>query len=283
MRFKKQKRHRKTVRFYTACFGFREPFKVLCHGTFVHHLVSNHLSPETTVSNTLAASVQLFTTKCVIEELKSLGKSHVESYRVARRDYKLARCEHGEQESALNCIVEVIGENNPEHFFVATQDIELRNKCRKVPGLPVMFGLRNAIFLEQLSSYQREFVKAAEEERLHMTDSEYKLLQKRIKGILNTKELKDPAEEGTDDEDLLGQPVVSRVPSKTDAIHARDKAQFKKKRAKGPNPLSCKNKKTISSSGPSAGNADKTDSDTKRSRPRKRKRSRKANTSSDTV
>uniref|UniRef100_A0A803MZH6 rRNA-processing protein UTP23-like protein n=1 Tax=Chenopodium quinoa TaxID=63459 RepID=A0A803MZH6_CHEQI len=233
MRFKKQKRHRKTVRFYTACFGFREPFKVLCHGTFVHHLVSNHLSPETTVSNTLAASVQLFTTKC----------------------------EHGEQESALNCIVEVIGENNPEHFFVATQDIELRNKCRKVPGLPVMFGLRNAIFLEQLSSYQREFVKAAEEERLHMTDSEYKLLQKRIKGILNTKELKDPAEEGTDDEDLLGQPVVSRVPSKTDAIHARDKAQFKKKRAK----------------------ADKTDSDTKRSRPRKRKRSRKANTSSDTV
>lgn len=280
MRFKKQKRHRKTVRYYTACFGFREPFKVLCDGTFVHHLVANHLSPENSVANTLGASVQLFTTKCVIEELKSLGSSHVESFRAARKDYKLARCEHEEKESALNCIIEIIGENNPEHFFVATQDIDLRKKCRKVPGVPVIFGLRNALFLEQLSSFQREFVKASEEERLHMTDSEYRLLQKRVKSVLNIEELKDPAEEGTGNEDLQVKILASRVPRKTDA---KDKVQFKKKRAKGPNPLSCKKKKTISSLGPNTGKGDMTSSDAKRSRPRKRKRSRKANTSSDTV
>ena len=36
-------------------------------------------------------SMCFFFIRCVIEELKSLGKSHAESYRVARRDYKLAR------------------------------------------------------------------------------------------------------------------------------------------------------------------------------------------------
>lgn len=94
-----------------------------------------------------------------------------------------------------------------------------------------MFGLRNALFLEQLSAFQREFVKASEEERLHMTDSEYNLLQKRVKSILNTKVLKDSstAEDGTGDEDLQGQIPASLVPRKTEA---KDKAQFKRKRAK---------------------------------------------------
>lgn len=94
-----------------------------------------------------------------------------------------------------------------------------------------MFGLRNALFLEQLSSDQCEFVKAAEEKRMHMTDSEYKLLQKRVKSILNTEELKDSstAEEGAGDEDSRGQTLASQVHKKTDV---KDKAQFKRKRAK---------------------------------------------------
>ncbi|CAH8364511.1 unnamed protein product [Eruca vesicaria subsp. sativa] len=30
MRVKRQKKNRRTVRFFTVCFGFRQPFKVLC-------------------------------------------------------------------------------------------------------------------------------------------------------------------------------------------------------------------------------------------------------------
>lgn len=64
MRFKKQKRHRKAVRFYTTCFGFREPFKVLFDGTFVHHLLVNNITPaDTAVANTLGAPVKIFTTR----------------------------------------------------------------------------------------------------------------------------------------------------------------------------------------------------------------------------
>ncbi|GLT25757.1 hypothetical protein SLA2020_008660 [Shorea laevis] len=59
MKVKKQKRHRKTVRFFSVCFGFRQPFKVLCDGTFVHHLLVNNITPaDTALSNCLCAPIK---------------------------------------------------------------------------------------------------------------------------------------------------------------------------------------------------------------------------------
>lgn len=43
------------------------------------------------------------------------------------------RCDHEKRKSAIACITEVIGEKNTEHFFVATQDAELRKKFQQVP------------------------------------------------------------------------------------------------------------------------------------------------------
>lgn len=271
------------MKFYTACFGFREPFKVLCDGTFIHHLVANNLSPQKAVSDTLGGDVMLFTSRCVIEELKSLGSSHVESFHTARKEYKIARCEHDGVKSAMDCIIETIDENNPEHFFVATQDIELRKKFRKIPGVPVLFGLRNALFLEQLSSFQREFVKSAEEERMRLTDLEQKMLQKRVKKILNSEEVKDAStvETGAGDQ-VAGDEVLVNKKRDGNRMELKDKAQFKRKRAKGPNPLSCKKKKNPGSSNHKADKDDKSSDNAQRSRPRKRKRSRKPEPSSGT-
>nr|XP_027107140.1 rRNA-processing protein UTP23 homolog [Coffea arabica] len=132
MRVKKQKRHRKAFRFYTACFGFRELFKVLCDGTFVHHLLLNKITPaDTALANALGAPVKIFTTRCVLGELRSLGNSYAESLNAAR-NLLTARCDHEKQKSAISCITNIIGENNSEHFFVATQDAELQKKFQKV-------------------------------------------------------------------------------------------------------------------------------------------------------
>ncbi|KAL6986759.1 hypothetical protein U1Q18_044900 [Sarracenia purpurea var. burkii] len=131
MRFKKQKRHRKIVKFYTACFGFREPFKVLCDGTFVHHLLVNHITPvDSALSNILGATVKIFTTRCVLAELKSLGESYSESLEAAR-NLITARCDHEKRKSAVACIQEIVGEDNHEHFFVSTQDADLRKKLHE--------------------------------------------------------------------------------------------------------------------------------------------------------
>ena len=46
------------------------------------------------------------------------------------------------------------GDNNPEHFFVATQDGELRDCLRKARGAAVIFMSGNGMHLEQPSQLQ---------------------------------------------------------------------------------------------------------------------------------
>lgn len=41
-------------------------------------------------------------------------------------------CDHEKIKSADVCIADVIGQINPEHFFVATQDSDLRKKFQEV-------------------------------------------------------------------------------------------------------------------------------------------------------
>ncbi|XVF57677.1 hypothetical protein PTKIN_Ptkin07bG0001300 [Pterospermum kingtungense] len=244
MRFKKQKRHRKAVRFFSVCFGFRQPFKVLCDGTFIHHLLHNDLTPaDEALSNCLSSSVKLFTTSCVLAELKKLGASQSASFQAACK-LAIARCDHEKRVGAEACIAEVIGEHNSEHFFVATQDADLRKKLQKVPNAPLIFGLRNALFLEQPSKFQREFVKSSEEKRLHMTQKESKALEKRTTSVSANADTEDPS-----DEEGLGchnpglQPHNTRNYSGKER-DVRDRVRFKRKKAKGPNPLSVKKKKS---------------------------------------
>ncbi|CAL5412897.1 hypothetical protein CsSME_00029578 [Camellia sinensis var. sinensis] len=273
MRLKKQKRHRKVVRFYTACFGFREPFKVLCDGTFVHHLHVNSITPaNTALSNILGATVKIFTTRCVLAELKSLGESYSESLKAARNLFT-ARCDHEKRKSAVACIVEIIGEDNPEHFFVATQDADLRKNLQEVPGVPVIFGLRNALMLEPPSAFQHQFAKSTEEERSHMTEFEYKMLRMKKKNMLAMEEARESSGVNGSEGDL-GTLAVMNANSGRKGKEVKDKVQFKRKKAKGPNPLSSKKKKNCGHAKANlVSEKDSNDgSETTRTRSRKRKR-----------
>ncbi|KAG9136372.1 hypothetical protein Leryth_020172 [Lithospermum erythrorhizon] len=176
MKVKKQKRHRRAVRFYTACFGFREPFKVLC------------------------------------DELRSLGKSYTDSYNAAQI-LSTARCDHEQRKSAVNCLTEVIGEKNDEHFYVATQDAELRRKFHEIPGVPLIYALRNSLFMEKPSTMQHHIAATAEGESI------------------------------SSDANAISEDDRVNSIAKRRGLEVKDTVQFKKKKAKGPNPLSCLPKK----------------------------------------
>ncbi|GAV91261.1 Fcf1 domain-containing protein [Cephalotus follicularis] len=275
MRLKRQKKHRKAVKFYKACYGFRHPYKVLCDGTFIHHLLTYRLTPaDHSLSNLLGDSVTLFTTKCAIVELKRLGKSYSESIDAAH-SLITARCDHDKIKNADACIMDVVGENNSEHFFVATQDAHLRQKLQLVPGVPLVFGLRNSLLLEKPSAVQLQFAKASEEERLHMSESEYKMLKKRTERLLKTEDIRASSD---GNEDVGDQESAMKAVRKTHTVHKRlgvkDGPQFKRKKAKGPNPLSCKKKKNPVNPNPVLGKERNDKDGAVRSRSRKRKRSR---------
>ncbi|XP_023729022.1 uncharacterized protein LOC111876686 [Lactuca sativa] len=282
MRLKKQKRHRRSVRFYTTCFGFRAPFKVLCDGTFIHHLLVNRITPaDTALSNILGAPVKMFTTRCVLAELKSLGESYSDSLNVAR-DLAPARCDHEQRKSAVACLTEVIGEDNSEHFFVASQDADLRKKFQEKPAVPVVFALRNALFLEPPSQSQQQFAKSAEEQRSHMNELEFKMLIKKKKKSSAKEELGEASDEDEDLSKKIIEDLKKNAAKRNSDV--KDKVQFKRKKAKGPNPLSCKKKKTENQKPVANKEGNENESaETIRSRSKKRKRSRKQKNLTDST
>lgn len=203
--------------------------------------------------------------KLVILVLHLLGDDSVFIVFIIELTFNV-RCEHEKLKSADACLMEVIGEKNPEHFFVATQDVDLRKKLQEVrivvvifccssialgillvehrgflnscylwqvPGVPLIFGLRNALLLEPPSSFQRKFVKTSEEARSRMTKSEFKKLKKSTKNILETKEIGDSSNKN---EELENQKLEMQADKKTHyarkGMGVKDRPQFKRKRAK---------------------------------------------------
>lgn len=100
----------------------------------------------------------------------------------------------------------------------------------KMPGVPVIFGLRNALFIEQPSASERKFVKFKEEEHLHMTDLEIKMLNSKRQDRLAARE-SFGANEGLGDQ-VLGSETVVKANIGRKRMAVNDKAQFKRKKAK---------------------------------------------------
>ncbi|TVU27608.1 hypothetical protein EJB05_19102 [Eragrostis curvula] len=264
MRVKKRSRHRKAVKFYSTCFGFREPYKVLVDGTFVYHLLTQGLLPaDEALRDLLSASRTpvLSTSKCVLAELRRLGKSHAHCFDAASL-LATTKCEHEKVVSAVNCVLSLIGDKNPEHFFVATQDADLREQLREIPGVPVIYGLKNSLFIEQPSVQQRKFAQLDEEKRLNMDISEYKKL---LKAASEGKTADDEIESGGEQHKRSISSLVKN------ALGVAEKSKFKRNRAKGPNPLSCRKKKPKPQSSGAQDQGPKADGESKRKRVRKRK------------
>lgn len=164
----------------------------------------------------------------------------------------------------------LLEKKNPEHFFVSTQDVDLRKKLQELPGVPLIFGLRNALLLEPPSAFQRQFVKTSEEARSRMTELEFKMLEK--KKILETEEIR----ESSNRYEELETQTDKETHYARKGMGVKDRPQFKRKRAKAPNSLSCKKKKSHENLNTASGKEGKDGNTTVRSRNRKRKRSRGA-------
>ena len=66
-----------------------------------------------------------FSLSCFYKDVFFFGFSYLESY-------LYDRCDHENSTSADACIKDIIGQNNSEHFFVASQDVDLRKSLQEV-------------------------------------------------------------------------------------------------------------------------------------------------------
>ncbi|CAR27057.1 hypothetical protein ZYGR_0I03300 [Zygosaccharomyces rouxii] len=214
MRQKRAKSYKKQMLVYNYAFRFREPYQVLIDDQLVSDCQKSHYDLVGGLKRTLQAEVKPMITQCCMQALYftknqdaiELGKS-----------FERRRCNHPPKEAKPphECIQSVVNVNgsNKHRYVVASQDVTLRRKLRKVPGVPLIHMSRSVMVMEPLSEASSRVNEMSEREKL-------------LKGLNDPK--------------LAG---LKTTPSVENELESESQPPAKKRKGpKGPNPLSVRKK-----------------------------------------
>eukprot|EP00455_Lapot_gusevi_P040933 TRINITY_DN4689_c0_g3_i1.p1 TRINITY_DN4689_c0_g3~~TRINITY_DN4689_c0_g3_i1.p1 ORF type:complete len:293 (+),score=55.58 TRINITY_DN4689_c0_g3_i1:73-951(+) len=214
MKITRLKRIRKMLNFYSLMFGFRPPYKVILDYHFIAAALEGHIDLKEQVVKMLQSETKIFVTRCVMNELSQLPKFWLGARLIAGK-FPHMTCNHPGIISAHDCLLSLIGSNNPSHLIVAAQQIDFRERVRRVPGTPIIFMQFQVPIMEDISQASRTY-STRKEQKLSAPDEDEKKLLEEAK--------KEEAEEKKKLEEKNARP--------------------KRKKPQAPNPLSCKKKKT---------------------------------------
>ena len=225
---KKDKWIKKTLNFYKYIFKFDSPFKVIIDGNFAAMALNKKFEMKSSLEKLLGEKVILIIPSCIFKEVQSI-ENKIPGLLKLLSQYKIEDCSHGLL-SPTNCIRDYIGNKNQLKYFVATQDNFLRIQLRNIPGVPLIFFEQNMLLMDKPSKRSIE----ASERREDLKEDP----QKKEKKILNEKkeEIKDF---------LIAEFKESKYYKRKQEEYKLNKLMgFIRKKAKGPNPLSIKKKKS---------------------------------------
>lgn len=233
MRQKRAKAYKKQMATYERDFGFRHPYQVLYSADFLVAARSFQLDAVAGIKRTVQNEVKNMITQCCIKELYDAKADP--SIRLAK-SMERRRCGHVDApETPTSCILECVGTRNKNRYIVATQDQKLREKLRRVPGVPLVYINRSVMILEPPSPATLMIKEIREKAKLGLSQEEAEILGKRKRPA--SKEVSADATSDNDSsedesaEKARGQGTEQR-PRKT------------RKGPPGPNPLSAKKPKS---------------------------------------
>lgn len=211
MKAKKYRRcehHMLTV--YEKGFGLRQPYQFLVDGDFCRSSLQHKFDPKERLPYILAGACRLLVTNCVMHALRQAARASEDPVVtgapfVARR-LELRRCRHDEPKSVIDCFLDLIGKDNPFHYGVASANDGLKGEIRKVPGVPIVYMERVFPLLEAPTALSLSIMNKREKAKLHVNPIEAAIIKKELGDIT--------------------KPNLS--------------PKHKKKKIKGPNPLSVK-------------------------------------------
>jgi len=252
MRAKRSKKYRKIMSAYQLSFSFREPYQVLLDAAFIRTCHAFHMPLQKYLENTLHGQCRIFVTRCTLakimaEHQKAGGhpKSRPE-FLPPPTELPLRHCKHKNKEgddmgelSEAHCLLDLLAgqprgnetAKNKQHYILATADppepeqkkkgfVNVRERARMIPGVPIIYVKRSVMILEELSG-------ASEHVRRGQERDKFK------EGLVGTRKRK----RGEDEGDEQNEDPLLRVGEPT-APKTRDR-----KKVKGPNPLSVLKKK----------------------------------------
>ncbi|XP_013881896.1 rRNA-processing protein UTP23 homolog [Austrofundulus limnaeus] len=162
MKIKRQKQAKKSITFYKYNFRFREPFLILLDGTFCQAALKNKIQLKEQMPKYLMGDVQLCTTNCVLKELETLG-NQLYGAKIILQRFQVRRCSHFKNPvPASECLLSMLEDTNPQHYFVATQDPTVTDGLKKIPGVPLLYIVLNTIVLDKPSQASLDHVRAVQ-------------------------------------------------------------------------------------------------------------------------
>ncbi|KAF4452901.1 hypothetical protein F53441_4327 [Fusarium austroafricanum] len=112
------------------------PYNVLVDTNFLSHTVQRKLSLLDSMMDCLYAKCNPIITSCVMSELEKLGPKYRLALRVARDErWTRLECDH-KGTYADDCLVDRVQKNRI--YIVGTNDKALKQRLRKIPGVPIM-------------------------------------------------------------------------------------------------------------------------------------------------
>ncbi|POO02942.1 rRNA-processing protein Fcf1/Utp [Trema orientale] len=137
--------HIRSQRFFTEDCNFSSPYKIFCCGSFIYHLIARKFdSASILLPKLLDGPVNLFTSMCVVQEMKEMGYSRAVKEALKLR---LVNCGHKASKTGAKCVVDYVGVKNAEKFFVATMNERLWETLGKLPYTPVIHANDDAVLL----------------------------------------------------------------------------------------------------------------------------------------
>lgn len=186
---------------FERSFGMRSPYQLILDAEFLELALQQKLYFKEALPNLLGGAVRLFTTNCVLQELKQKDSAAVFN---ARRLETIKMCKH-KGVSGAECIKSIIGDANKYHFGVCAQQDDLREALRQIPGVPLCFINRGILLMEAPSEATLKRAAQLNGQKQAVDEREKKIIEK-----------------------------LAPVPAPL------DDGKKKKKRRGNPNPLSCK-------------------------------------------
>lgn len=267
MKGKKYKKSQSNVKnLYEKYFGIRKPYQIIVDAPFCIETLKIKVAPPEALTEVFGGVVKLMTTPCIQAELIKHDRINDSGTAFVAKRFEVRRCQHDKgSKSGSECIADLIGTDNPNHYCIASQDLELRKTLRKIPGVPLIFILRDTVLMEPPTEKCLQIAHKLEQQKLKKVN--LKVIKMVTDSIISKA---NPA-------DAISENNSTATTSKT------IKKKKSKKFGKSPNPLSCKKPKKLSTNSNISASSTNTTTDTNSSKkPRKRRPKKKATTSSST-
>lgn len=129
------------------------PYHVLLDTNFINFSIKGKLDIIQNMMDCLYAKCIPYITDCVQAELEKLGRKYKLALRIIKDSrFEKIKCLH-KGTYADDCIMNRITQH--KCYIVATNDKDLKNRIRKVPGVPIMYVASHKYAIEQMPDAYR--------------------------------------------------------------------------------------------------------------------------------